>query len=102
MKHYKDDRKADSFTLQDVLKDVYAANNLEYGLEKVRVEQAWTTVLGASVGAYTQGIDFNHGTLTVYLSSATMRQELSFGIQKIIALINEEMGSKVVEKLILR
>lgn len=96
------ERKSEETSLKNVLKEVMAHNRLDEGLEKVRVEKAWSTVLGPSIQKYTQSVNFNHGTLVVYLTSATMRQELSYGTQKIIDLINEEMGTKVVEKLVLR
>lgn len=96
------ERKSEETSLKNVLKEVMAHNRLDGGLEKVRVEKAWSTVLGPSIQKYTQSVNFNRGTLVVYLTSATMRQELSYGTQKIIDLINEEMGTKVVEKLVLR
>lgn len=96
------DRKSEETSLREVLKEVMSHNKLEGGLEKVRVKEAWNKVLGASIQKYTQNISFNRGTLTVYLTSATMRQELSYGTQKIIDLINEEMGTNTVEKLVLR
>src|SRR5690606_5728684 len=98
----KDDRKCDAFSLEEVLQEVYVVNKLEVGLDKVRVEDAWASVLGPSIQSYAQSVSFSRGTLVVYLTSAAMRQELSYGIQKIIDLINEEMGKKIVEKLILR
>lgn len=98
----KSNRFSEETSLRDVLKEVMAHNKLEGGLEKIRVEEAWNIVLGPSIQKYTESVNFNRGTLVVYLTSATMRQELSYGTQKIIDLINEEMGTKVVEKLVLR
>ena len=41
-------------------------------------------------------------TLYVKLSSSVLREELSYGKEKIIKMINEEMGKEVVTKLVLR
>ncbi|MDX1462328.1 MAG: DUF721 domain-containing protein, partial [Marinirhabdus sp.] len=38
----------------------------------------------------------------ISLSSSVLREELSYGKQKIIRLLNEEMGKELVEKLVLR
>jgi hypothetical protein len=41
-------------------------------------------------------------TLYVSLTSAVLREELSYGKQKIITMINEELRKEVVTVLILR
>jgi hypothetical protein len=37
----------------------------------------------------------------VRLTSSALREELSYGKEKIVKMINEEMGSEVVSKLML-
>lgn len=90
------------FALKDVLKDFVKDNKLEDGLDKVRVIEAWNKVIGTSLGGYVTNIDFNKGTLYVTVSSSVMRQELSYGIDKMISLLNEELQSDLIKKLILR
>ena len=41
-------------------------------------------------------------TLYVNLSSSVLREELSYGKDKIIKLINDELGKEVVDKIILK
>jgi hypothetical protein len=38
----------------------------------------------------------------VQLSSSVLREELSYGKEKIIKMLNEELGKDIVKKLILR
>jgi hypothetical protein len=40
--------------------------------------------------------------LYVALSSSVLREELAYGKDKIIAMINEELGKEVIKKVILR
>ncbi|MDG1052323.1 MAG: DciA family protein, partial [Flavobacteriaceae bacterium] len=40
--------------------------------------------------------------LYVSLSSSVLRQELSYGKQKIVDLINEEIGKNLINKIVLR
>jgi hypothetical protein len=38
----------------------------------------------------------------VSLTSSVLREELNYGKDKIIAMINEELGKEVVKKVVLR
>jgi hypothetical protein len=38
----------------------------------------------------------------VQLSSSVLREELSYGKEKIINMLNEELGKTIIKKLILR
>jgi hypothetical protein len=51
--------------------------------------------------AYTQSIKLQNTTLIISLTSSVLREELSYGKDKIIKMLNEEMGARVVSKLML-
>jgi hypothetical protein len=57
--------------------------------------------MGKGVIAYTQSIKLQNTTLIVSLTSSVLREELSYGKDKIIKMLNEEMGARVVSKLML-
>jgi hypothetical protein len=58
--------------------------------------------MGNNVNSYTNEIVLKKNTLYVNLSSSVLRQELSFGKQKIIDLLNKELGKTVIKKIVLR
>ena len=58
--------------------------------------------MGNNVNSYTNEIVFKKNTLYVNLSSSVLRQELSFGKQKIVDLLNTELGKTVIKKIVLR
>jgi len=57
--------------------------------------------MGAGVANYTDEVKIQNGTLIVRLSSSALREELSYGKDKIIKMINEELGEQLVKKLML-
>ncbi len=95
-------RKKNNVTLGEALQEFISSNKLQKGLDKVLVREAWTSLMGNGVNNYTTGIDLRNGTLFVSLSSSVLREELSHGKSKIIALLNEELGRDVVTKIVLR
>jgi hypothetical protein len=95
-------RKKDNISIGEALKEFISTNKLQKGIDKVLVKEAWVSLMGNGVNNYTTAIDLRNGTLFVSLSSSVLREELSHGKSKIIALLNEELGREVVTKIVLR
>jgi len=89
-------------SISEALKDFVQTNKLQKGLDKVNVEDAWKRLMGNGVNNYTTAVKLDRDTLYVQLSSSALREELSYGKSKIIAMLNEELGKEIVKKLILR
>ena len=89
-------------SLSEVLKDFIQSNKLQKGLDKISVTEAWNNVMGTAIVKYTTAIKLERDTLYIQLSSSVLREELSNGIEKIIKMINEELGKELIKKLILR
>ncbi|PKA83791.1 uncharacterized protein DUF721 [Ulvibacter sp. MAR_2010_11] len=89
-------------TIGDVLKNFVASNKLQKGLDKISAKEAWAKVLGEPIGKYTTEVLLDRDTLYVQLSSSVLREELTYGKEKIIRLLNEELGKDLIKKLILR
>ncbi|MFL9843666.1 DUF721 domain-containing protein [Flavobacterium rhizosphaerae] len=86
----------------DVLKQFIQSNNLQKGMDRISVRDAWKNLMGNGVNSYTKEIMLKGTTLYVELTSAVLREELSYGKQKIIQMINEELGREVVKEVVLR
>jgi Dna[CI] antecedent, DciA len=88
--------------ISDVLKQFISQNKLEAGMDVVNVREAWENLMGNGVNNYTTEIQLKGSVLYVALSSAVLREELSYGKDKIIKMINEELRKDLVTNLILR
>lgn len=95
-------RTGNDNSISEVLQQFIHKNKLESGLDKVDVEQAWKDIMGNGVNSYTQEVILKGTTLYVKLTSAVLREELSYGKQKIITMLNEELRKDIVIDLILR
>jgi hypothetical protein len=95
-------RHNDHLKLSDVLKDFVETNKLQGGLDKVDVRNAWEQLMGNGVNNYTTNIMLKQDTLYVRLSSSVLREELSYGKDKIITMLNESLGKDLIKKLILQ
>ena len=88
--------------LSDLLKDFVKDNHLEKGLDKVNVREAWEQLMGSGVNNYTTDVQLKGETLHIQLSSSVLREELSYGKDKIILMLNEALGKELIKKLVLR
>lgn len=95
-------RTSNESSILEVLQQFIQANKLEAGMDKIDVEQAWKSLMGNGVNSYTQEVILKGSTLYVKLTSAVLREELSYGKQKIIAMLNEELRKEIVKDLVLR
>ena len=95
-------RQSNESSILEVLQQFIQQNKLETGMDKIDVEQAWKILMGNGVNSYTQEVILKGTTLYVKLTSAVLREELSYGKQKIIAMINEELKKEVVKEVVLR
>ena len=86
----------------DVLREFIQTNNLQKGMDKIDVRDAWKNLMGNGVNNYTREIMLKGATLYVELTSAVLREELSYGKEKIIKMLNEELKREVITNIVLR
>jgi hypothetical protein len=94
-------REKDTFSLKDLMGSFIKENNLSKGIQKLEIEEVWAKLMGQGVVSYTDKIQLQNKTLVVYLSSSVLREELSYGKDKIIKMMNEEMGEVLISKVML-
>ena len=66
------------------------------GYDTVRIEKIWKNHMGPTIAGYTSKLYFKDGLLKVYLTSAPLKKELLMGKEKIINIINSEVGEELV------
>ena len=88
------------------IKQVIAAlrkdRKLKKGLEKAQIKNLWRNLMSETIDKYTSEITYDKGILTVYLTSSAMREELNRGKDKIVNLINQELGEDLIEKIVFK
>ena len=89
-------------TVGDVLKHIIQDNKLQPGMDQIDVKDAWKNLMGNGVNYYTKNVILRGSTLYVELSSAVLREELTHGKSKIVAMINEELKREVIKEVVLR
>lgn len=87
--------------IKNLLEKFLKKNNLEKGLLDLEVKRAWHELMENGVSNYTTGVRLKNKTLYIKLSSPALKEELSYGKEKLMKLINERFKKKIVQKIIL-
>ncbi len=89
----------DTNSIKELMKLFIKENNLTKGLRQVNIEELWKKEMGKGVTGYTDKLVLKGDTLIVYLNSSVLREELSYGKEKIIKMLNEALGEELIKKI---
>lgn len=94
-------RQNEFHSIEDLMKDVIKENKLTKGMHQLSVNEAWALLMGNGIVSNTNNVELQGKTLIVKLKSSVLREELSYGKEKIIKMMNEELGEKLITKILL-
>ncbi len=92
-------RENETFSIKDIIQDLLQKNRLQKGIDQIAVKDAWKTVMGNGVMSYTDTVVLKNDLLIVKLTSSTLREELSYGNEKIIQMINTHLDKELIKRL---
>ena len=82
--------------IKDLIDKVMLEGDTREKVLEQRASYLWTEVVGPGVNRYTFRRYVDHGVLHVYISSAPLKNDLSFLRHNIINEINNRLGSPVI------
>ena len=95
-------RKCEPQLLGKVLSEIVESKALSRGITNEKINGLWNQLLGDNISQFTDKVELRNETLYISLSSAPLREELSYGKEKIMRMLNEEMGKETIKKIVLR
>tara|TARA_B100000401_G_scaffold432444_1_gene369796 strand:+ start:998 stop:1279 length:282 start_codon:yes stop_codon:yes gene_type:complete len=90
-----------STEIKDLVNLFLKENKLEKGLLNIEMKKVWFDLMNNGVANYTDDISLKNKTLYIKLSSPALKEELSYGKEKLLKLINNKFNKTVVEKIVL-
>ncbi len=94
-------RKKNDYKLDEVLKLMVRQNRWDEKLDRVKIREVWVSAMGETVNKYTKHVTLRKNTLVVLIDSAPLKQELSYGKEKIKKIMNEALGKELIKEVIL-
>ena len=76
-------------------------NRLENGLLDLEGKKVWFEIMDNGIANYTRDVNLKNKTLYVKLNSPALREELSYGKEKLINIINQKFKKEIINKIVL-
>lgn len=95
-------RKSNEESLKDVINQLLDAYKLRDKLNHVKLMHSWEKIMGEAISKRTEKIIFKDHILSIYLTSAPLKEELTYGKEKIKQMLNEELGGDFIEEVEIR
>lgn len=92
-------RENDSYKLGDLIPNMLSKNKLQKGMDQFVVKDAWEDVMGKGVMSYTESVSIRNNTLFVKLSSSALKEELNYGREKIVDMLNESLKKVIIKSI---
>ena len=89
----------DAQKIKAILGEFISKNALGDGIDTARIQKNWSSIMGENISAYTKEVSLQQDVLIVKLSSSVLRQELSYGKEKIVEMINKSLGKNKIQDI---
>ena len=85
--------------ISEVLDEIASQKHIRIGIDKIKIQEAWRIVMGKNIEKYTSYVRYRKGVLSVKLKSSVLKEELFFEKEKVIKLLNENLGKKYIQEI---
>ena len=100
MKNKNDDRKSEAAPLKSLMNDLFKSYHIKQKFDQTKLVTSWEQIMGKTIAGHTKKLFVKDRTLFVKLSSAPLKQELTYNKAKVIGLVNAEFEDAVIDNVI--
>jgi len=86
----------------DAMRQFLNQSRLKGSIQALQISEIWEKIMGKTIARYTDKIQIHGQTLYIHTSVAPLRQELLYKKEKIMELVNESLGEKVIKEVVIR
>lgn len=89
-------------SLREILEEMVGSLKWEEKLNETKIRQIWSEKMGTTINNYTRELQLRKGKLFISITSAPLKQELTYDRQKIMEMMNRELNGDFVKDVIVR
>jgi hypothetical protein len=90
------------YSLGDAIRQFLQGSRLKGDIQALQIEEVWEKVMGKTVARYTENLKVINKTLFITTHVAPLKQELMYQKEKIKLRVNEAMGEKIIEEVVIQ
>jgi hypothetical protein len=90
------------YKMGDAIRAYLNQSRIKGGIQALQIEEIWEKVMGKTISRYTDQIRVINRTLFITTNVAPLKQELSYQKEKIKLRVNEALGEKVIDDVVIQ
>ncbi len=90
------------YSIGDALKQFLNQSKLKGSIMALKIDEAWEQIMGKTIARYTDKIEIHGQTLYITTNVAPLKQELLYKKDRILELVNEALGEKLIKEVVIR
>jgi predicted nucleic acid-binding Zn ribbon protein len=90
------------YSIGDALKQFLNQSRLKGSILALKIDETWEKIMGKTIARYTEKIEIHGQTLYITTHVAPLKQELLYKKERIIELVNEALGEKLIKEVVIK
>ena len=89
-------------SLRDAIQQFLNQSRIKGDIQAMQIKELWEKIMGKAIAKYTQDIKIINRTLFITTHVAPLKQELLYQKEKIKLRVNDALGEKIVDEVIIK
>jgi hypothetical protein len=90
------------FSLGDAINKFLEKSKIKGGIQALQIEDVWEEIMGKTVARYTDKLQIIGDKLIISTTVAPLKKELAYQKEKIRQRVNEALGQRVINEVIIQ
>jgi hypothetical protein len=90
------------YSIAEALKQFLEGSRIKGSIQAMQIQDAWEDIMGKTIARYTDKIQIIGDKLFITTNVAPLKQELIYQRNKIRDRVNEALGQKVVNEVVIQ
>jgi hypothetical protein len=90
------------FSIGDAIKEFLNKSRIKGGIQALQIEDVWEQIMGKTVARYTEKLQIIGDKLIITTSVAPLKHELIYQREKIKQRVNEALGQRVINEVVVQ
>ncbi len=90
------------YNISQAITEFLNKSRIKGGIQALQIEDVWEEIMGKTVARYTEKLQIIGDKLIITTNVAPLKQELFYQKEKIRQRVNEAMGQRIVNEVIIQ
>lgn len=95
-------RPMGQYKMGDAIKQFLNQSRIKGDIQAMQIEELWEKLMGKTIARYTENLKIINRTLFITTNVAPLKQELLYQKEKIKLRVNEALGEKLIDEVVVK